>query len=75
MVEEKSDKVILVEAMEKGREAFESHIGDHGLDPAFFGLHLKGYVLSRCFEPMDELVDSAGFEDFDVNLGEDEEKE
>ena len=60
--EGKSDKEILFEAMQRARDKFEEHIGSYNLDPAFFDLHMRGYTMDQEFEPIEEIIDKANFE-------------
>lgn len=56
MAEERTEREILLEAMEKAHEAFQNWINKgYDLDPAFFRLELVGYLLNRDFEKMEKI--------------------
>lgn len=47
MSEEKSEDVVILEAMEKAEEAFNQHIEGYGWDYGFFELGMRAYKLTE----------------------------
>jgi hypothetical protein len=54
--EEKSDKQIVFEALEKAIEAFESHVNSYNMDVSYFALRITCWGLStNDFAPLDKI--------------------
>jgi len=55
-VEEKSDRQLAFEALEKAIEAFENHLTIHCIDSAYFALRITCWMLSTGeFKPLEKI--------------------
>jgi len=55
-VEEKSDRQIIFEALDKAIEAFDAYVNTYNIDPAYFALRITCWKLSTdAFEPLEKI--------------------
>ena len=63
----KTNTIILCQAMEKAKDAFDKYIEKQGLESAYFSLYLTGYSLNESFEKAEEIrmnTNNTGLEKF-----------
>jgi hypothetical protein len=69
--EEKSDKQIVFEALEKAIEAFENHVNSYNIDSSYFALRLTCWILGSDFAPLNKIeIDERSMTDGKYHEGE-----
>lgn len=50
MAKEKSDELLMAEALDVARKAFQGHLEAQGYDPAYFDYKFTAWILDHSFE-------------------------
>lgn len=50
MAKEKSDELLMAEALDKARKAFQEYFSKQGLDPAYFDYRFTAWILDLNFK-------------------------